>query len=60
MDLLSGGELGGGGGAIRSGGCAGSMEVEGVESWGVESWNVLSVGRRVGGFVGSRWSTGMN
>ena len=55
MDLLSGGELGGRGGAIRSGGCAGSMEVEGVESW-----NVLSVGRRVGGFVGSRWSTGMN
>ena len=48
MDLLSGGELGGGEGAIRSGGCARSMGVEGVGSW-----NVLSDGRGVGGFVGN-------
>ena len=54
MDLLSGGELGGGGGAIRPGGCAGSMEVEGVGSW-----NVLSGGRGVGGVVRSWWSSGM-
>ena len=54
MDLLSGGELGGGGGAIRHGGCAESMEVEGVGSW-----NVLSGGRGVGGVVGSWWSSGM-